>query len=354
MGCGGSKEDTSAKERSDAIEAQLKKDRMNMRNEIKMLLLGAGESGKSTVLKQMKLIHEGSYSPEERESYIEIILSNTIQSMHVILDAMEMMGIGLQDQSNRQRANVIMGMPHQIEGDSLNPEVTDAVAGLWRDAGVQQCFERSREFQLNDSAKYYFDSIQRIGAPDYLPSDQDVLRSRVKTTGITESHFQIGELKYKLFDVGGQRSERKKWIHCFENVTAILFLVAISEYDLSLIEDESVNRMQESLALFDSICNSRWFVKTSIILFLNKIDLFKQKIQHSPVRDYFPDFTGQPGDVQAGCEYFSHRFQSLNQNPAKQVYVHLTCATDTNQLKYVLSCVNDIIIQSNLRDCGLL
>lgn len=56
----------------------------------------------------------------------------------------------------------------------------------------------------------YFDSIQRIGAPNYLPTDQDVLRSRVKTTGITESHFQIGELKYKLFDVGGQRSERKK------------------------------------------------------------------------------------------------------------------------------------------------
>lgn len=79
-------------------------------------------------------------------------------------------------------------------------------------------------------------------------------------------------MKYKLFDVGGQRSERKKWIHCFENVTAILFLVAISEYDQSLYEDESINRMQESLALFDSICNSRWFVRTSIILFLNKID----------------------------------------------------------------------------------
>ena len=118
----------------------------------------------------------------------------------------------------------------------------------------------------------YFDSVQRIGSPKYQPTDQDVLRSRVKTTGITESHFQIGELRYKLFDVGGQRSERKKWIHCFENVTAILFLVAISEYDQSLYEDESINRMQESLALFDSICNSRWFVRTSIILFLNKID----------------------------------------------------------------------------------
>ena len=101
--------------------------------------------------------------------------------------------------------------------------------------------------------------------PSYLPTDQDILRSRVKTTGITETMFRVGELTYRLFDVGGQRSERKKWIHCFENVTALVFLVSLSEYDQMLYEDESVNRMQEALTLFDSICNSRWFVKTSIV-----------------------------------------------------------------------------------------
>jgi guanine nucleotide-binding protein G(i) subunit alpha len=90
----------------------------------------------------------------------------------------------------------------------------------------------------------YFDSIDRIAQPDYIPNDQDVLRSRVKTTGITETTFIIGDLTYRMFDVGGQRSERKKWIHCFENVTTILFLVAISEYDQLLFEDETVNRMQ--------------------------------------------------------------------------------------------------------------
>lgn len=95
-----------------------------------------------------------------------------------------------------------------------------------------------------------------------------------------------------MFDVGGQRSERKKWIHCFENVTTILFLVAISEYDQLLFEDETVNRMQEALTLFDSICNSRWFVKTSIILFLNKIDRFKEKLPISPMKNYFPDYEG--------------------------------------------------------------
>ena len=97
-----------------------------------------------------------------------------------------------------------------------------------------------------------------------------------------------------MFDVGGQRSERKKWIHCFENVTSVIFLAAISEYDQVLIEDETVNRMQEALTLFDSICNSKWFTSTSMILFLNKVDLFKEKLTKSPLSDYFPDYTGTP------------------------------------------------------------
>lgn len=86
----------------------------------------------------------------------------------------------------------------------------------------------------------YFNSIDRMAHLHYLPSDQDILRSRVKTTGITETTFLVGDLTYKIFDVGGQRSERKKWIHCFENVTALVFLVSLSEYDQMLYEDESV------------------------------------------------------------------------------------------------------------------
>eukprot|EP00835_Amoeboradix_gromovi_P001808 NODE_90_length_21806_cov_0.389137.p12 type:complete len:112 gc:universal NODE_90_length_21806_cov_0.389137:12250-12585(+) len=111
--------------------------------------------------------------------------------------------------------------------------------------------------------------------------------------------------------------------------------------------------MQEALTLFDSICNSRWFVKTSIILFLNKIDLFKEKIKRSAISKFFPDYTGGD-DYDAACEYFLHRFVSLNQSDVKQVYTHFTCATDTTQIKFVMAAVNDIIIQTNLRDVGLL
>ncbi len=185
------------------------------------------------------------------------------------------------------------------------------------------------------------------------------MRSRVKTTGITETTFVIGDLTYRMFDVGGQRSERKKWIHCFENVTTILFLVAISEYDQLLFEDETVNRMQEALTLFDSICNSRWFIKTSIILFLNKIDRFKEKLPISPMKNYFPDYEGTRQkdsalsndiyskaieiggtDYGAACDYILNRFVSLNQQESKQIYTHFTCATDTTQIRFVMQAVN--------------
>ncbi|KAI8801505.1 guanine nucleotide binding protein, alpha subunit [Cladochytrium replicatum] len=353
MGCCMSADDTEGKKKNDEIENQLKKEKQNLRNEVKMLLLGAGESGKSTILKQMKLIHDTGYSNEEREAFREIIFSNTVQSMRVILDAMANMGIPLERDDNEKHKTVIIELPNQIEAEVLPADVAAAVKALWGDGGVQAAFARSREYQLNDSARYYFEAIDRIAAPNFTPTDQDVLRSRVKTTGITESSFHIGDLTYRMFDVGGQRSERKKWIHCFENVTAIVFLVAISEYDQVLVEDETVNRMQEALTLFDSICNSRWFVKTSIILFLNKIDLFKDKLPRSPISKYFPDYSG--GDnYEAACEYILNRFVSLNQSDQKQIYTHFTCATDTTQIKFVMAAVNDIIIQANLREVGLM
>lgn len=211
---------------------------------------------KSTVLKQMKLIHNGGYNDQERDSYKEIIYSNTVQSMRcdfsnesldsvlillsrAILEALPHLDLQLAPQ-NDARKTTVFALPGQIEGEVLPYDVVDAVRNLWRDPAVKEAVRRSREFQLNDSAVYYFNAIDRMAQPRYLPTDQDILRSRVKTTGITETTFKVGELIYKLFDVGGQRSERKKWIHCFENVTALVFLVSLSEYDQMLYEDESV------------------------------------------------------------------------------------------------------------------
>ncbi|KAI9022259.1 guanine nucleotide binding protein, alpha subunit [Phycomyces nitens] len=356
MGCCTSVEsnDNGARLRNDEIEKQLRVERQTIQNEVKLLLLGTGESGKSTVLKQMKLIHEGGFSMSERLAYREIIISNTIQSMQAILEAMDTLGIKITNIDNQIYADTIKHIPgHPDQISAMSPDAARAIQVLWEDSGIQEAYHRSNEYQLIDSASYYFNSIDLISDPDYVPTDQDLLQSRIKTTGITETKFVWNNLKYRMFDVGGQRSERKKWIHCFENVTAIIFLVAISEYDQVLIEDESVNRMQEALVLFDSIWNSRWFDRTSIILFLNKIDILKTKISQSPIQRYFTDYTGGD-DYNAACDFFKWRFLSLNPASAdKQVYTHFTCATDTNQIRFVMTAVNDIVMQTSIRNMGL-
>ncbi|GBP13829.1 G protein alpha o subunit [Eumeta japonica] len=217
----------------------------------------------------------------------------------------------------------------------------------------------------------FLDDLDRLGAKDYQPTEQDILRTRVKTTGIVEVHFSFKNLNFnefhiyktlnetwrlclysRLFDVGGQRSERKKWIHCFEDVTAIIFCVAMSEYDQVLHEDETTNRMQESLKLFDSICNNKWFTDTSIILFLNKKDLFEEKIRKSPLTICFPEYTGAQEYGEAAA-YIQAQFEAKNKSTTKEIYCHMTCATDTNNIQFVFDAVTDVIIANNLRGCGL-
>jgi len=122
------------------------------------------------------------------------------------------------------------------------------------------------------------------------PSLSDIVRCRVRTTGIIEQHYTYKGAKFHIFDVGGQRNERKKWIYLFENVTAVLFVAALSSYDQPLYEDSAVNRMHESLRLFEEICGLQWFQKASVILFLNKLDLFAEKINVIPLSVCFPDF----------------------------------------------------------------
>ena len=66
-----------------------------------------------------------------------------------------------------------------------------------------------------------------------------MLQARLRTTGITETLFELGQMNFRMMDVGGQRSERKKWIHCFEGVQCLLFMVALSGYDQCLVEDQN-------------------------------------------------------------------------------------------------------------------
>ncbi|KAF5400399.1 GTP binding protein alpha subunit Gi [Paragonimus heterotremus] len=354
MGCLLSTDEKAALQRSKAIDRSLKDAQEQLKKDAKLLLLGAGESGKSTVLKQMKIIHHAGFSQEERMQYKPIVYSNTAQSMMAIIRAMGHLYIDFSSPKREENARLLFDSIEQIESGHMSKEVYEALKCLWEDEGVQECFRRSREYQLNDSAAYFFNALDRISATNYIPTAEDVLRTRVKTTGIVEMRFVYRCLHFSLVDVGGQRSERKKWIHCFEGVTAVIFVSALSEYDMGLAEEQSINRMAESMKLFDSICNNSWFRDTSMLLFLNKRDLFKEKIGHSPLSICFPEYRGANTYEEAGF-YIQHKFEALNRHEAtKEIYTHFTCATDTSNMQFVFESVTDVIIRANLRLGGML
>ncbi|KAI1293671.1 Guanine nucleotide-binding protein subunit alpha-14 [Halotydeus destructor] len=333
------------------IEAQLRKDKLRSRRELKLLLLGTGESGKSTFVKQMRIIHGDGYSDVERKAFISIVHRNIIVSMQALVDAMETLALPFANSESKQFCQVIS--PDRPSDDyRLTLEHVVAIENLWEDASVRQCFQRRREFQLSDSASYYFDEILRISSPDYVPSVQDILRVRIPTTGINEYDFELDRVTFRIVDVGGQRSERRKWIHCFESVTSIIFLAALSEYDQSLLEDRTANRLDESIKLFQTISAYRGFYRSSFILFLNKKDLLKEKIKYSHLSNYFPEYEGAREDYEAAREFILQLY--LDASPSdKMIYHHFTCATDTENIRFVFTAVKDTILRLNLEELRL-
>lgn len=334
------------------IEKQLKRDKKDARRELKLLLLGTGESGKSTFIKQMRIIHGSGYSDDERRSLIKLVYQNIYVAMYTLIRAMEHLKINYEIQGNKAYAEATREIDYETV-TTLDPAHVVVVKSLWNDPGIKECYDRRREFQLTDSAKYYLDNIDRIAPPDYLPTLQDILRLRVPTTGIIEYPFDLDSIIFRMVDVGGQRSERRKWIHCFESVTSIMFLVALSEYDQVLVESDNENRMEESKALFRTIITYPWFQESSVILFLNKKDLLEEKIIYSHLVDYFPEYDGPQRDAEFARDFILKMFVELNPDPEKIIYSHFTCATDTENIRFVFAAVKDTILQLNLKEYNL-
>lgn len=340
---------TDEDKRSEAIDKNLIEAKVVQAMNVKLLLLGAGESGKSTIAKQMKIIHLDGFTKDELLNLKSIIFSNVIGSIRVLVEYSQKLSIPLSPESLGYAKKVLD--ENYFTGE-LTPSMAKDIKILWSDNGIRETFSRSSEFQLNDSAEYYFTEIDRIAQEDYLPSTQDALRSRIKTTGIIETHFSVGNTNFTLVDVGGQRSERRKWMHCFQDVTAVIFVVAMSEYDQKLYEDETTNRMHEALKLFKDICNTKWFSETAIILFLNKKDIFEKKIKRVPLSVCFRDFQG-PNTYEAASQYIEDQFLGQNEISKKLIYVHHTCATDTRNVEVVFKAVQDIIVNKILERVGV-
>ncbi|KAF9159776.1 guanine nucleotide-binding protein subunit alpha [Mortierella sp. AD010] len=368
-----------AKAISDAIDKTLRADKEREQKEggIKLLILGPSETGKTTVLKQLKLLYGKKGLDLERQTYRRVVHLNVMKAMHGLLEGMHRAKIPLANPDNLEHLEILSELEPALKTFSISSadhtklaidrKITDAKAetdmflelvpsikALWEDAGIQTTYNKVLQLNIQDSAKYFMDAIERIADLDYIPTDDDILQARVRTLAVSEHIFNIDNITYRIFDVGGQKSLRKYWAPYFDDVNAIIFMAALSAYDLPCEDDPKLNRLQECLVLFNEIANHKLFGMTSMILFLNKIDVFQRKLDSgSLVSVHFPEYRG-PNDYFSTTVFFQYRFLQQCKDLQKQIYTHFTHATDTNQMRVIVVAVNAIVQRLNLRSSGLI
>jgi len=290
--CAAAGDDEMRSKYAEQLDMQIEREREEEKNHYKILLLGAGESGKSTIIKQLSLLYRKGGIMEDRRQFIRVLQNNTIVSMQALLRAGET--LGMLKPTGDETFDTDVALINNAEGnEAMTDAMVAAIQRLWESETIQQIYMNRNQFWILETADYYFQNCARFIQPGFMPDDVDVIMARKRTTGVIVTEFPTEDgLKFSVVDVGGQRSERRKWINCFDGVKAIFWVSNLSGYDKVLFEDKSINRMQEDLDLFKETLKTAAFRDTPIFLFFNKQDLFFEALKYSTIDTCFPSYKG--------------------------------------------------------------
>lgn len=329
---------------------------------IKLLFLGAGGSGKSTLFKQLRLLYGDGLTEDIRRGYTKNIYHNIVLGLKTLLEG----NLDMSDENNKndetdeksrvtrcdeKTIRLIKEIP---EDDTISAQTAKVIQMAWADPGMQMAWQRRSELQVQDSLAFFVANLERISASNYVPNNDDLLHVRAVTTGIVEEDMKIDNTNFHIVDVGGQRSERRKWIRCFDDVTGLIFVVSLIAYNQVLYEDESTNRMRESLQLFKKTMigkNGDNFKDACVVLFLNKDDLFKEMIKNYPITQCFPEYKGKLTEEDQ-YNYIKQKY--VDQVAPRQIFVHRTWATNTQQIEVIFNLVTYAILRKSIAAVGML
>eukprot|EP00485_Elphidium_margaritaceum_P011470 CAMPEP_0202693490 /NCGR_PEP_ID=MMETSP1385-20130828/7592_1 /ASSEMBLY_ACC=CAM_ASM_000861 /TAXON_ID=933848 /ORGANISM="Elphidium margaritaceum" /LENGTH=358 /DNA_ID=CAMNT_0049349171 /DNA_START=41 /DNA_END=1117 /DNA_ORIENTATION=- len=326
----------------------------------KILFLGSGGSGKSTLFRQLKKMYGSGFTPQDKKSAASDIASFVIETMQLLIDDEKFGFDDLEDEDIKAAAKRIKSLAGTSQNLTLDTVTTASIKLLWQQPNVKALFNETSKLYLNGPCAHFFDSLDRISSPNYDPTDNDILMRRQPTVGVNEQIILKPELdgvRFRTVDVGGQRNERKKWIHQFENFSAIVYVISLSAFDEPLFEYETVNSLHDAIDLFrDTINNdSHWFNNSSLFLVFNKKDLFQRKIVHKSLlscfadsydeENYFEQLTTDEQKVSENIEFIKQQFLNQMEDQTKQVVCYETCAYDEEQVKKAFNEIFSTIVQ---------
>ncbi|XP_052771298.1 guanine nucleotide-binding protein G(i) subunit alpha-3-like isoform X6 [Mya arenaria] len=383
--------------RSQSIDHQLQQDLEQRKNELTLLLLGGAYSGKSTFVKQLRIHYGDGFPEDERGPYKHQVHDNISGAVHKVIDHMRIENIKFDNDAYMNQAidfqtrNPVLDFNEMLKktytpddlqqpGKGANSLLAMActelgkrfaymsvkcggisehdqrlLLTLWDDSGFQRAFtelvhRKGESACLRPQEVYFLSNLERMLSEKYVPTHQDILYIRRPTLGVIEHLFNVDDLIYRVIDVAGQKSQRKKWIHVFENVTVVLFFVALSAFDETLEEDESLNSLEDSLQMFHEVSHNHYLERTDFLLFLNKYDLFTEKLKHVQFKTFVKTYSGD-NSPETCIKYIKDQFEQ-SRPCHKHVYTHVACATDVTMMADVLSKVLNIVAEINFRKTG--
>ncbi|XP_065913197.1 guanine nucleotide-binding protein G(s) subunit alpha-like [Dysidea avara] len=362
------------KERNKEINDKILEEKRDYRSTHRVLLLGTKNSGKSTVMKHLALLADDDPSEEVWIERVHDIHLNIREIVTTVLKAMAIFNppFQLQNPESEEHAKYVLEVASKPNFD-FPSEFFDRCFNLWNDPGMVQCYGRSDGYQLLSCAHYFMESekFKAISMPTFIPSNEDILQSHSVTKGMQEIKFTKDMIKYHVVDINGQQRNYSKWTQCFSDITAIVFIVDCSSYNLYLREDCTKNCLEEAMELFDSIWGNKWLINVSVVMFLNKTDLLKQKILEGrfKIESRFPHYayyqtspdtprdSGDTDEVRKAKGFIRDLFKNITEaKPDRRhsLYTYFTIATDIENIRGVFNSLRDIAQKQHLRQYELL
>ncbi|KAI8913309.1 G-protein alpha subunit-domain-containing protein [Gorgonomyces haynaldii] len=267
-----------AAKKSKAIDAYLREEgkKFDPANHLNVLLLGPGDAGKSTVLKQL-IMQNGGYAQKDREDMAELI--------------------------------------------------------------QRQVYTAAIKLIRLEKAVNYFPIASTIMAAGYVPTDDDILQSRRKTENISETVLEMDGKFWHFVDVAGQKDKRSRWTAYMEkNVSGVLYVFSCSSYNQVLEEQHDLNRIVDALQLYQSIITNPLLKLRSVIILFNKFDLLDDKLRQYQIRDYLKDYPSVQEKGQY-IKWLMEQFQKPSLQHKVDSFIFKTTATDKQLMNKVIASV---------------
>jgi guanine nucleotide-binding protein subunit alpha len=307
--------DAAALMRSEAIDRRLAEEATSLHRETKLVLMGAPNSGKELIMRQMKVLYAEGYPREERMGYRHAVRSTVRLLIHAIIDLIKDTGINLPNDLNHDFA-ILLYEVETVDLKKISPEAVQAVRNLWGAPSFSTLFVRNFEIDFPQYSSYFAHEIQRMSEDDYVPSEADIIRLNHSMGGIKELRFTWDELDVHFFNISGYIPDqfRKRWFHQLENASALIYTVDVATYDRPYFGQSTESQLLDDIATFESWANSPKFSGSSIILLLNNFTRFREKLVHSPLTTFFPEYYPGPDPETSARQYILKRFKDVNRN----------------------------------------